>query len=54
MDQDNRVLGRIGARDLSAEEINLVIGGFRSKTTTLCVADRQGNFLNGDTAIGEC
>lgn len=54
MNQDNRVLGRIGARDLSTEEVNLVAGGFRSKTVTPCIVDRRGNFLNGDTAIGEC
>lgn len=54
MNQDNRVLNRIGARDLSAEEVELVIGGFRSRTLTPCIVDSQGNFFNGDTAIGEC
>lgn len=54
MNQDNRVLGRVGARDLTAEEVNAVSGGFRSHTTTLCIVDRRGNFVNGDTAIGEC
>jgi hypothetical protein len=54
MNQDNRVLGRIGARDLSPEEVDTVIGGFRSKTVTPCIVDPHGNFINGDTAIGEC
>lgn len=54
MNQDNRVLARSGARDLTPEEINEVVGGFRSHTVTLCIADRQGNYMNGDTAIGEC
>jgi hypothetical protein len=54
MKEDNRVLGRIGARDLSAEEVNAVSGGFRAHTVTPCIVDRRGNFINGDTAIGEC
>jgi len=53
MNKDNRVLGRIGARDLSTEEIDTVTGGTRN-TLTPCIADNKGNFLNGDTAIGEC
>jgi hypothetical protein len=54
MDQDNRVLGRVGARDLTNDEVDVVSGGFRVHTLTPCVVDRQGNLLNGDTAIGEC
>jgi len=54
MNDDNRVLGRIGARDLSDEETNWVSGGFRVHTLTPCIADRHGNFFNGDTSIGEC
>ncbi len=54
MNQDNRVLGRIGARDLKEEEVNAVTGGFRSHTVTLCIVDRRENFVAGDTAIGEC
>ena len=54
MNNDNRVLGRIGARDLSDEETAMVTGGFRNHTLTPCIADRQGNYVNGDTAIGEC
>jgi hypothetical protein len=54
MNQDNRVLNRIGARELTAEEVDMVVGGFRTHTLTPCIVDRQGNFFNGDTAIGEC
>lgn len=53
MNRDNRVLGRIGARDLTVEEVNAVTGGTQH-TLTPCIADSKGNFLNGDTAIGEC
>ena len=54
MSQDNRVLSRIGARELTAEEVDQVVGGFTVRTHTLCLVDPQGNFFNGDTAIGEC
>lgn len=54
MNQDNRVLSRIGARELTAEEVDQVVGGFTVRTHTLCLVDPQGNFFNGDTAIGEC
>ncbi len=54
MNQDNRVLNRIGARELTAEEVDLVVGGFRTHTLTPCIVDTQGNFFNGDTSIGEC
>ncbi len=54
MSQDNRVLGRVGARDLTVKEVELVTGGFHSRTLTPCIADNKGNLVNGDTAIGEC
>jgi len=53
MNKDNRVLGRIGARDLTTQEVNAVAGGTHH-TLTPCIADNQGKLLNGDTAIGEC
>jgi hypothetical protein len=48
MNQDNRVLSRVGARELTQEEADKVQGGFR--TLTVCT-----NF-NGqkDEDIGEC
>ena len=54
MKQDNRVLGRVGARELTQEEVNAVAGGFTRRTLTPCIVDTKGNYLNGDTAIGEC
>ncbi len=54
MNQDNRVLGRVGARDLTQDEVNAVSGGFKARTLTPCIVDTHGNFFNGDTAIGEC
>lgn len=48
MNQDNRVLGRMGARDLTEEESGKVTGGVH--TATLCT------FFNGKTDgdVGEC
>ena len=48
MNQDNRVLSRLGARELTQEEEDKVQGGFR--TLTVCT------FFNGqkDEDIGEC
>ena len=48
MNKDNRVLSRIGARELSEQEVANVTGGFR--TLTVCT------FFNGkvDGDTGEC
>lgn len=54
MNQENRVLGRAGARELSQEEVMAVTGAFRIHTLTPCIVDRNGNLLNGDQSIGEC
>ena len=54
MNQENRVLGRTGARELTQEEVANVTGAFQKHTLTLCTVDRKGNSFNGDTAIGEC
>lgn len=51
MKQDNRVLNRVGARDLTKEEIPNVTGGLR--TLTLCTVDGL-NFRDGDVFLGEC
>lgn len=48
MNQDKRVLGRAGARELTEEEFGKVTGGIR--TATLCTA--FGGSLDGDP--GEC
>jgi len=55
MDQDNRVLGRKGARELSEQEVEGVTGALRVRhTLTPCFVDRKQQLLNGDQAIGEC
>jgi hypothetical protein len=55
MDQDNRVLSRIGARELTEQEIDAVNGAFKIRhTLTPCFIDKQQQLLNGDQAIGEC
>lgn len=48
MNQDNRVLGRTGARELTEEESGQVTGGLR--TLTVCTV------FNGkpDGDVGEC
>jgi hypothetical protein len=54
LDQDNRVLGRIGARDLTPEEEALVTGGNGPlRTLTVCTSpNATAATLDGDP--GEC
>ena len=54
MDNDNRVLSRIGARELTEQEVETVQGAFQRRTLTPCFIDKKQQLLNGDTAIGEC
>jgi hypothetical protein len=55
MDNDNRVLTRKGARELSEQEVETVTGAFKVRhTLTPCFVDSKQQFLNGDQAIGEC
>jgi hypothetical protein len=55
MDQNNRVLTRRGARELSEQEVETVTGAFKvRRTLTPCFVDSKQQFLNGDQAIGEC
>jgi hypothetical protein len=55
MDQDNRVLTRRGARELSEQEVETVTGAFKvRRTLTPCFIDSKQQLLNGDQAIGEC
>ena len=51
MNDQNRVLIRLGARDLTPEEVQRVSGGIR--TLTACTLG-AGNHLDGDTFLGEC
>jgi hypothetical protein len=52
MNDQNRVLIRKGARNLTAEEIDLVKGGIT--TLTACTADPDSRSADGDASIGEC
>ncbi|MBZ5489790.1 MAG: hypothetical protein LAO76_02535 [Acidobacteriia bacterium] len=52
MNDQNRVLIRKGARNLTAEEVDLVKGGIN--TLTACTADPDSRSADGDASIGEC
>jgi hypothetical protein len=52
MNQDNRVLGRKGARELSPAEVEHVAGAVQVRTETVCSIGPKG--LDGDVRIGEC
>lgn len=55
MNQDHRVLNRMGARELTAQEVEAVNGAFKIRhTLTPCFIDSKQQLLNGDQAIGEC
>jgi hypothetical protein len=51
MNDQNRVLIRRGARDVSTEEMERVAGGLR--TATFCSINSKGQ-RDGDVALGEC
>jgi hypothetical protein len=53
MDDQNRVLIRMGARELSAEEVNRVGGGLPTDTACTCPSATHPNG-DGDAFIGEC
>ena len=52
-ERDNRVLGRIGARELSDQEIQQVSGGFRFPTGALCSAPSPAH-PHGDGLPQDC
>jgi hypothetical protein len=52
MNDTNRVLARMCARELSAEEIERVSGGLN--TLTACTFDPELRSKDGDASIGEC
>lgn len=55
MDQDNRVLSRVGARELNEQEVEAVTGAFKkNRTLTPCFIDHKQQLLAGDQSIGEC
>lgn len=51
MKQENRVLGRIGARELTPREIEHVTGAIR--TETVCTISAT-SVRDGDVFLGEC
>ncbi|MGE5323212.1 MAG: hypothetical protein ACM3SW_10135 [Actinomycetota bacterium] len=51
MKQDNRVLARLQARELTDVEKQIVMGGISTKT--LCTIG-VGSARDGDTFLGEC
>jgi len=51
----NRVLGRIGARELTEEEVATVTGSRNPTTNTLCtIPSTQNAKPDGDSFLGEC
>jgi hypothetical protein len=54
MDPNNRVLSRMGARELTEQEVDAVQGAFVRHTLTPCFIDKKQQLLNGDQSIGEC
>jgi hypothetical protein len=52
-ERDNRVLGRIGARELSEQETQNVNGGFRLPTGAPCTGPSPSH-PNGDGVPADC
>jgi hypothetical protein len=52
MNKSNRVLTRLGARELNLREMEQVSGGFAIRTATLCTALNLKGQIDGDR--GEC
>ena len=53
---DNRVLSRRGARELSKAEVDKVLGANCNKpcTLTVCTIDATGKATDGDVSLHEC
>ena len=49
MKQENRVLGRRGARDLNTSELQLVQGAFIPHTNTACQLNSRGQAVSPDS-----
>ena len=53
--QDNRVLSRLGARELSEEDVEKVNGSRSLPTNTVCTFPSATNPKpDGDSSLGEC
>ena len=54
-EQNNRVLNRLGARELSEEEVAKVNGSRSLPTNTVCTFPSTTNPKpDGDSSLGEC
>jgi len=53
MNERNRVLSRLGAREMTAQEIDLVSGGLHTETVCTVPTATCPN-KDGDSSIGEC
>jgi hypothetical protein len=54
MKQDNRVLGRKGARELVATEVDDVKAGIVIHTNTACFVNMQGAAFSMDSSPADC
>jgi hypothetical protein len=54
MNQDNRVLGRKGARELMAKEVEDVRAGITIHTNTACFVNSRGQAFALDSSPFEC
>lgn len=52
MNENSRVLGRVGARELTTREVERVQGGIIIHTNTACF--RAGGMVSSDSAPYEC
>lgn len=52
--QEDRVLGRRGARIVTTEEAMSVKGSGPAGTATVCTFDPRTHAADGDVALGEC
>jgi hypothetical protein len=53
MNERNRVLSRVGAREMTEQEIDLVSGGLNTETVCTIPTTSCPN-TDGDASIGEC
>jgi hypothetical protein len=53
MNERNRVLSRLGAREMTEQEIDLVSGGLHTETVCTVPTTSCPN-KDGDASIGEC
>ena len=54
MNQDNRIIHRIGARELTEEERNNVGAGFRIPTLTICTVATERGVVGDENGPETC